>query len=175
MDQSFSIALPIQTLRGLPCRGSFSVFLTDQAHRGAPAGVLLRKSARQTLKGAPWVGPALQFCASGVWWASLSVVQLPMLACGEREAVMMAPTLCVTQQYCLASTAARLSSTGISHHNLLPHILSSCLSTVNSSPRPGVAPQPLNSSSQLLLLSEDLCPSPGCVRLRQGLSESHPI
>ena len=28
----------------------------------------------------------------------------------------------MTQQYCLASMAAWLSSTGISHHNLLPHI-----------------------------------------------------
>ena len=29
--------------------------------------------------------------ASGIWWASLSIVQLPMLACGEREAMVMAP------------------------------------------------------------------------------------
>ena len=28
---------------------------------------------------------------SGAWWASLSIVQLPMLACGEREAMLMAP------------------------------------------------------------------------------------
>ena len=28
---------------------------------------------------------------SGVLWASLSIVQLPMLACGEREAMVMAP------------------------------------------------------------------------------------
>ena len=44
--------------------------------------------------------------------------------------------------------AAWLSSTSISHHNLLPHIPLIHLSTVNSSPRPGIAPQSLNSSSQ---------------------------
>ena len=34
-----------------------------------------------------------------------------------------------------------VSSTGISHHNLLPHIPSVCLSAVNSSPCLGIAPQ----------------------------------
>ena len=64
----------------------------------------------------------------------------------------------MTQQYLLASMAARLSSTGISHHNLLPHIPSIYLSTVNSSPRPGIAPQSLNSGSQLLHLQETCVP-----------------
>ena len=60
--QSFSIALPIQALRRLPCLGSFSV-VWSQAHRGAPmAGVLLCNSVHQALD-----GPA-------------SVVQLRMLA-----------------------------------------------------------------------------------------------
>ena len=44
--------------------------------------------------------------------------------------------------------AAWLSSTGISHHNLLPHTPSICLSTVKTSPCPGIAPQSLNSISQ---------------------------
>ena len=61
----------------------------------------------------------------------------------------------MTQQYCLASMAAWLSSTGISHNDLLPHIPSVCLSTVNSSPRTGIAPQLLNSSSQPLPLPGD--------------------
>ena len=56
----------------------------------------------------------------------------------------------MTQQYHLTSMAARISSTGISHHILLPHIPSIRLSAVNSSPRPGIAPQSLNSSSQPL-------------------------
>ena len=81
----------------------------------------------------------------------------------------------MTQQYRLASMAAWLSSTGLSHHNLLPHIPSTRLSTVNSSLHPGVAPQSLNSSSQLLHLPADLCPRLGNVWLRQGLSDSHSI
>ena len=60
--------------------------------------------------------------------------------------------LCVTQQFHLASIATWLSFTGMSHHNLLPHIPLIHLSTVNSSPWPGIAPQSLNSSSQLLCL-----------------------
>ena len=51
--------------------------------------------------------------------------------------------------------AAWLSSTSISHHNLLPHIPSIHLSAVNTSPRPGIASQSLNSSSQLLHLPGD--------------------
>ena len=46
--------------------------------------------------------------------------------------------------------AAWLSSIGISHYSLLPHIPSIRLSTVNSSPCPGIAPQSLNSSTQPL-------------------------
>ena len=64
----------------------------------------------------------------------------------------------MTQQYHLASMAAWLSSTGISHHDLLPHILSICLSAVNSSPCPGITPQSLNSSSQPLCLPETSIP-----------------
>ena len=78
-----------------------------------------------------------------------------MLACREREAMVMAPPLHVTQQYRVASMVASLSFTGISHHDI-PHIPSIYLSEVNSSPRPGIAPQSLNSSSQLLRLLEDL-------------------
>ena len=48
--------------------------------------------------------------------------------------------------------AAQLSSTGISHHNLLPYIPSNRFSIVNSSLCSGIAPQSLNSSSQLLHL-----------------------
>ena len=69
----------------------------------------------------------------------------------------------MTQQYHFASMAAWLSSTGISHHDLLPHMSSICLSAVNSSPRSGIAPQSLNSSSQLLHLLGDLRPCPGYV------------
>ena len=61
-----------------------------------------------------------------------------------------------------------LSSTGISHHSLLPHIPSIHLSTVNRSHHPGIAAQSLNSSSQPLLPL-------GYVLLLQGLSDSHSI
>ena len=88
---------------------------------------------------------------------------------GKREAVVMAPPLHVTQQYHLASMAARLFSTGISYHSLLPLIPLISLSTVNSSPCPGIAPQTLNSSSQLLHLLGDLLPCPGYIWLWQEL------
>ena len=74
--------------------------------------------------------------------------------CGERPWGCFHP-LCMTQQYRLASMAAQLSSTGISYHNLLPHIPSISLSTVNSIARPGIALQSLNSSSQPLHLPGD--------------------
>ena len=67
----------------------------------------------------------------------------------------------MTQQYRLASMDAWPSSTGISHHNLLPHIPSIRLSTVNSSPHPGIAHQPLNSSSQPLHLPGTCIPVQG--------------
>jgi len=75
----------------------------------------------------------------------------------------------------LASMAAWLSFTGISPHNLLPQIPSICLSMMNSNPRPGIAPQSLNSSSQLLHLPGDLCSFLEYVWLQQELSDSHSI
>ena len=56
--------------------------------------------------------------------------------------MVMAPPPRMTQQYRLASMAAWLSSTGLSHHNLLPHIPSTHLSTLDSSLHPGIAPPP---------------------------------
>ena len=52
--------------------------------------------------------------ASGIWLASLSIVQLRMLACvgGERLWWCLHP-LHVTPQHCPSSVAAHLSSTGI--------------------------------------------------------------
>ena len=70
---------------------------------------------------------------------------------------------------------AWLSSTGISHHDLLPHIPWILLSTVNSCPHPGVASQSLNSSSQPLCLPGDQRPCPGYAWLQQGLSDSDSI
>ena len=81
-----------------------------------------------------------------------------MLACVGREAWWWLHPLRVTQQYHLASMAVWLSSTRISHHNLLPHIPWIHLFTVNTSLCHGVAPQSPNSSSHPLCLPEDLCP-----------------
>ena len=75
----------------------------------------------------------------------------------------------MTQQYRLSSMTAWLSSTGISRHDLLPHIPLICLPTVNSSHHPGIAPQPLKSSSQPLCLPGDQGSCLGYVWLQQRL------
>ena len=71
---SFSTAPPVQALKGLPCLGSFSVVWCIRHIEGAPG----------------W-GPILWVSASRVWWACLSIVQLPMLVCGKRDPMVMAP------------------------------------------------------------------------------------
>ena len=85
-------------------------------------------------------------------------------SCEGRQRVWWWPhPLCMTQQVHIASTAAWLSSTGISQHNLLPHIPLIHLTLVNRSPCPGIAPLSLNSGSQLLGLVWDLHPCLGYV------------
>ena len=133
--------------------------LVHQAHRGPPlGGVLLCSSVRKKFDG-----------PSSLLFSCL------MLAYGEREAVVVAPP------------AMRDSAVSLCFHGCLAFLLqhfppqsppshpSNRLSTVNSSPHPGIAPQSLNSSSQPLCLPEDLCHCPGYVWLRQGLSDSHSI
>ena len=85
--QSLSVAPPIQALKGALLYCSIR-----QAHRGAPlTEVLLCSLAHQSLKGAPWVGSYSVVQCVRRLMGQLSVVQLPMLACGEREAMVMAP------------------------------------------------------------------------------------
>ena len=84
--------------------------------------------------------------------------------------MVMAPPLRMTQEYPLAFMAAWFSSRGISHHNLLPHVTSGQLPTVNSRPLPGIAPQSLRFSSQLLCLLGNTRPCLGYLWLWQGLS-----
>ena len=99
----------VQALRELPSLGPFCCLGCRSHRRALLAGVLLCRLARQALKGVLWVGPysivqhisylkehpgwgpILQFSASGICWASLPIVQLRMLAYGEREAMVMAP------------------------------------------------------------------------------------
>jgi len=54
--QSFSVALPVQALRGLPCLGSFSVVGHIRHIEGAPRLGSYSRSVHQALKKAPWLG-----------------------------------------------------------------------------------------------------------------------
>ena len=138
--------------------GVFLCCSACQAHRRAPlTGVLLCSSVPQAFD-----GPACLLFSCQCWHMG-------------RESLWswLHPTL--TQQYHLASLAAGLSATGISHHSLLPHSPSICLSAVNSSPPPGIAPQSLNSSSQPLHLPGDQRFCQAYLWLQQGLSSSHSI
>ena len=80
---------------------------------------------------------------------------------GMRETMVMAPPPIRDSAVSPCFHGAWFSSTGICHHNLLPHIPSIRLSAVNSSPHLGIAPQSLNSSSQLLRLQGTLVPVKG--------------
>ena len=113
----FSILPTVQALRGLPCLGSFSVVWYIRHIEGRPTdrGPTL-SSMRQAFDGPASLSFSCQCWCVGsqrLWW-------------------WLHP-LHMTQQCPLASMAARLSCTGISHYNLLPHIPSICLSEVNSS------------------------------------------
>ena len=74
----------------------------------------------------------------------------------------------MTQQYCLASLAAWISFTGISHHNLLPQVPSVCPSAVNSSPLPEIASQSLRSNSQCCAFSGTCMPVQGTYGCGKG-------
>ena len=79
----FLVAPPTQARRGRPRLGSFCCS-ARQACRGAPpAGVLLCGWGIRPFQGHP-SGPHSVVQCSGVWRASLSLVQLLVLAVGER-------------------------------------------------------------------------------------------
>ena len=109
-----------------------------QADRGAPmAGVPLCRLAHQALKG------GLLLCSSVCQALDGPASLLFRCQCwhvGRERLWWWLYPLCVTQQYCLASMAAWLSSAGIFYLNLLPHVSSVHLSTVKSSPCLGIAP-----------------------------------
>ena len=128
--QSFSVTPPLQALRGLPCLGSFSVAQRIRHIGGPPGWVLPWDSAHQVLD-----GPASLLFSCWCWRVG-----------GRGYGDGSTPYVWLSS-YHLASMAARLSSKGISHHSVLPHIPSISLSIVNSSPRPGIASQSLNFNS----------------------------
>ena len=77
---------------GLPWLGSYSVDQYIRHIEGPPwVGSYSVDQSVSHLKEHPGCGPSLQSSALGVWWVSLSFVQLLMLVCGERAAVVMAP------------------------------------------------------------------------------------
>ena len=157
--QSFSVALPVQVLRGLPCLGSFSVVHhAHQAHRGAPlSGVLIGRSVCQALKGTPWVGfysvdrwvshlkghPGWGLLCSTVRQAINGPASLlfifPCWMWGERGhgdgSTPYVWPICIALLPWLPAFPP-----GAFPPHLCPHIPSVSPSTVNSSPHPGFAP-----------------------------------
>ena len=95
-----------------------------QAHRGGPlAGVLLCKLAGQALKGAPWVGSCSVIqCIRCLMGHPLYCSAADAGSDGRERLWWWVHPQHVTQLYRLASMAAGLFSTDISHHHLLPHI-----------------------------------------------------
>ena len=126
-------------------------------------------NASGTYRGPPWLGfySVVQCLQVFDGLASL-VFSCQMLACGDREATVMAPLpVCDSAvspcfHSCLAFFYRHFC------HSLLPHIPSIHLSSVNSSLCPGIAPQSLNSSSKPLCFPGYLCPCWGYVWLWRG-------
>ena len=120
-SQSFSVAPPIQALRGISCLGSFSVVPPIRHIEGPPwLGSYSVDWRIRHLKGHPGWGPTVVQC---VWYLIAQALLLFSCQCWrvERERLWWwLHPLPMTQLYRLASMAARLSSTGISHHELLP-------------------------------------------------------
>ena len=139
--------------------GSYSLVraCVSVTQRSTLGGVLVCRSVRQAFDGPD------------------SIVQLPMLACGVSEAMVMAPPAMHDSVAlpCFHSCPAFLHRHSPPQSS--PQIPSIRLSAVNSSTFPGISPQSLNSSFQPLCLSGDLHPCLGYVWLWQGLSDSHSI
>ena len=121
--QSFSVALPILALRGLLCLGSFSVVWCIRHIEGSVTAVLLCRLVHRSLKGGHWVGSySVVQCVRCLMGQPLYCSAASAGMWGERGYGDGSTPLHMTRQYCLGSMAAPLSSTGISHHKLIPHI-----------------------------------------------------
>ena len=137
-------------------------------------GVLLCCLVCQSYKGVRLAGRLLCSSVHHAFDGPASLLFNCQSWCVGREAMVMAPPPCVTQEYCFASMAAWLSSTGISHHNLLPHIPFNRLhSQQHSSPWDCSTIPKLQLPDAALPGYQRSCL--GYVWLHQGLSNSHSI
>ena len=174
--QSFSLAQPIQALRGIPYLGSFSVVQVSQAHRGVPwLGSYLVGLRIRHLKGRPGRGPTLVQGIRHLMGQPLCCSAANASVCGERGYGDGCTPYAWLSSIALLPWLPSSPPQAFSHHSLLPHIPMIHLSAVNSSPRPGIAPQSLISSSQPLPLPGDPRSCPTYVWLWQGLFYSHSI
>ena len=162
--QSFSVALPIQTLRGLPFLGSISVDWHVKHIEGpcCLGSYFVGRPVRH-LKEHPGWGPTL-FDGSASESFSCWILAWKERGFGDSpthyawlSSIALLPWLPGFLPQAFPTTISSLTS---------PRSVSS---TVNSSPWPGFAPQTLNSSSQWLYLLGDLLPCLGYVWLWQGL------
>ena len=141
----FSVAPPIQALRGFPCLGSFAVV----QHVRPPwlTSYSIDQCIRH-LKGHPgWGSYAVVQCVRYLMGQPLYCSADWCWHMGRESLWWWLHPLHMTQQYHLASMAAWLSFTCVFYHDLLPQIPSTCLSSVNRSSCPGTSLQSLNSSS----------------------------
>ena len=100
----------------------WSLSLRPFSHSRTLAGGRSLLFSAQALKGASRVGPYSGQRLRRVMGQPLCRPAANAGVWGERGYGAGSTRYPETQQHCLASVAARLSSAGISHHNLLPHI-----------------------------------------------------
>ena len=141
------------------------------------SGVLLCCSVHQVHRGVPLAGVLLCSSVQWVFDEPASLLFSCQCWCVRRERLWRwLHPLRMTQQYRLASVVPWLSSTGNSHHDLLLHIPSICLSAVNSSLQ---SPWDCSTIPKLQLPASAPSRRPmslsGMCRLQQGLSYSHSI
>ena len=153
--QSFSVAPPIQTLRGLPCLRSFSDVPQVRHIEGPPlAGVLSVDWCIRHLKGQPGWGPTLQFSA-GVWGEAMVVARDSAVSAGSRG--------------CLAFLHRHFPPQSPPSHPLNLSLHS------QQPPLPWDCSRIPKLQLPALHLPWDLYPCPGFVWLWQGLSHSYSI
>ena len=128
------------------------------------------------IEGPPWLGSySVVQCIKCLMGQPLYCSAADAGVWGQRETIVMVPlpTCDSAVSPCFHGCPAFLHRYFPPQSPPLPPL--NPFSAVNSSSHPGIVPQSLKSSSQLLCLPGDLCPCPGYVWLWQGLSDSHSI